>query len=430
MLRATIGTRSLGKDAEARAWRWDFETSVVPPFLAHLLFMCMIANDLSEDLRDQGDFRHRLTTALGSGTNHGLERMRALWESLSGWLLTQTASPLHCRPLELPTIPTSGPFCIIGHPIRLAFPARKDQLVLARVLSKVAEPIDEIPVSEVFAIVGRYAFHFSLDFRDVFEDFRRAYLDHPNSALYNTAFWSAILDVASNSPRREEEGTESAAVRVEAEDDDGRFTVTLTANNELETARFKTSKMPASRISAYEFVIESKPRGGPFAASSLLFDSASRHLLADVCPRPALKSATEGFLLFERSEDDGFEYTSRLPASGELIALMETRVAKPFRELLKSSGTAAEISASVYPGWSEARGVRAEELLNVDFSSTLSTISCLRKTIAPPRLRFLGGIKTGSGYLLSRAFMPSVEIADATSVSAINEQARKFRSCH
>jgi|ERR1035437_40846 hypothetical protein len=78
MLRTTIRGRSLGKDADGRASNWDSSKPTAPPFLAHLLFTCMIANDLSEELQDLGNYRLRLTRALGSGTNHGLERLKIL----------------------------------------------------------------------------------------------------------------------------------------------------------------------------------------------------------------------------------------------------------------------------------------------------------------------------------------------------------------
>jgi hypothetical protein len=418
----TIGARSLGRDAEARGSRWDPESLAVPPFLAHLLLTCMIANDISDDLRKVGDFRQRLTKALGRGVHHGLERIKPLWLLLSGWLLKHTGPPRSGRPLQLPNVPSSGRFCIIGYSLWLAFPTRKDQITLAEILcnGRITR-VEEVPITEILGIVGRNLSRFSSGFKDVFDDFRRAYGHTPLSALYNTSFWSVLTDSVFKIQSKDHLPEASIRVRLEAEEEDGRFWLNLTTDHEMKAARFQTIPIPATRTSPYTHLITINTEQGAKPASTCVLDPALRPVVIDVSPPAVLNSAGEGFLLFERSEDGPFEYTSHLPASGELIALIGERIAAPLRECFKAFDLRSDISSSIYAGWSEVRDLRAEKLLELDLSTwpTLSVISSLRRIIPAPRIRLIGGVRIENGYLLAEAFMPVAEIADATAVVAL-----------
>src|ERR1700730_10981634 len=53
--RRAIAHRSLGYDAESRARHWSVSAEEVPPFLSHLLLTCMVANDLADELKSEGD---------------------------------------------------------------------------------------------------------------------------------------------------------------------------------------------------------------------------------------------------------------------------------------------------------------------------------------------------------------------------------------
>jgi hypothetical protein len=423
-LQKTIGGRSLGLDAENRFFSWNRSGSDAPTFLSHLLFTCMIANDLSSELQAVGDFRRRLTKVLGGGTNHGLERMKPLWEVLSNWLLKRSRPPLSCRPLQLPYVPTSGRFCIIGHPLRLAFPSRRDQNVLTQILTNRRKPSSEPTVTEVLKLVGGQLARLSSDFGEVFEEFRRAYRDEPLSTLYNTPFWSTVLEIAAKGHHAEDESGVKG-IRLEVEDEDGQFVLNLTADRDIRNEHFTTVEIPAGRISQYNRLLIPKPALGKDPLGSYVVEPAKHRFLAGCSPRSVIRAASEGFLLFERSEDGPFEFAPTLPAAGELVVLALKKLSDSFVRCLRGSSAP---SSSPYSGWVEMRGLRAERLLKLDLSSQpdLALISCLRKVIPPPRIRVIGGVKTDSGYLLSKAFMPSVEIAAATAVTATTQRGFEF----
>jgi hypothetical protein len=122
ILRKTLAHRSLGSDAQRRAEQWKATDNVVPPFIAHLLFTCMVVGDIAEQLESVGDFRRRLTVLLGWGTGHGLDRLPSLWQLLSDWLKLQYESQRPVRRLVLPLPPAH--LAIIGYPYCLAIRPR------------------------------------------------------------------------------------------------------------------------------------------------------------------------------------------------------------------------------------------------------------------------------------------------------------------
>jgi hypothetical protein len=129
--RGSLGRRSLGADAQRRATQWDLSEDLVPPFVVHLLFTCMVVGDVEEALAPVGDFRRRLTVLLGWGTGHGLDRLPCLWQVLSDWLKAQYESKRPLRRLVLPSPPAH--LSIIGYPYCLAFPTRRDQERLRKI---------------------------------------------------------------------------------------------------------------------------------------------------------------------------------------------------------------------------------------------------------------------------------------------------------
>jgi hypothetical protein len=73
VLRKSLRLRSLGSDAQRRAAPWDSSADLLPPFVVHLLFTCMVVGDAAE----HAGIRWRLPQALespsglGNGTRFG-----------------------------------------------------------------------------------------------------------------------------------------------------------------------------------------------------------------------------------------------------------------------------------------------------------------------------------------------------------------------
>jgi len=192
MLRSSLGGSSLGWDAEHRARSWSAKGESVPPFLCHLLFTCMVANDLAEEVQHTGNFRTRLALLLREGTNHGLERLRPLWELFAEWLELHQKEAPGFRTLVLPHIPNFGHLSIIGYSLRLSFPSRHDQLILSSVMTEMQLLGREPSVTDVLSIVTDHSTKFSAQFRQMFEEFVDAAKTLPRSVVFNTTFWLAV----------------------------------------------------------------------------------------------------------------------------------------------------------------------------------------------------------------------------------------------
>lgn len=411
-----IGTRSLAADAWHRSTRWNFSLDTVPPFLSHLLLTCMVANDLSEELQWTADLRVRLSQMLGTQTQPLPRRMRSLWEDFAAWSVRQNIAGAGCRQLRLPHIPDTGYHSIIGYSIRLAVPSRRDQAVLATLLRRNGlagrEPEIKAVVSLVNANIGR----FSNDFQGVFEDFVAVFKSKRFALLAQTAFWSAVRSVALSG--LEKRGTEKAdlRIRLELEDDDGRFWLTLTSDTAVSSEYARALELPIPRRSPYRFFLTDK-------TGSTLIDVLFSSKKADNDTEKALatirSAISDGFLLFEETDDYVFILSATFPSSGRLRALVSDSLNRSFKLVLESIGITFDTRNSAFPGWSEWRGLTAEGLRRADFSrfASLQAVRALRLTVPPPEIKMRGGIRHGSSFIAMRAVLPAVEVSDADQVS-------------
>ncbi len=286
VLREAIDRRTLGLDAERRAIRWHCEDSALPPFLSHLIFTCMAANDVANDLKAVGDFRQRLSLMLRK-ESHGLERLLPLWEQLSEWLAIRNDAGGNCRPLRLPDIPVSGYHSIIGHSIRLAIPSRRDQerlSVLVRNLDLIGTEPD---VNAVIRIIENNSGRFSSQFQDLFREFVSDLKSLPASALFHTSFWLAVRESISAQAVKRPDKPKDATGRLELEDDDGKFWLTLVADREIHSGGLQTIPLPAVRTSIYAFAV-ADTNGRSIVAQILSPKSSDNHSAALLAPFRAL----------------------------------------------------------------------------------------------------------------------------------------------
>ena len=195
-VRKAIAHRSLGHDAESRAEHWSVRADEVPPFLSHLLLTCMVANDLADELKSEGDFRKKADTILKAGVHHGLPRLRPLWELLAEWLSDRHDQDSHVATLRLPPIPISGHHSIIGYPLRLSVPTRRDQNLLAGLLAKNNLAGDEPAVLEVVTLFQTKSTKFSPLFRDLYREFVDGMKKLSRTTLAQMTFWVAVREIA------------------------------------------------------------------------------------------------------------------------------------------------------------------------------------------------------------------------------------------
>jgi hypothetical protein len=415
-IKRALGNRSLAADAWHRSTRWNSGLDTIPPFLSHLLLTCMVANDLSEELQWTADLRVRLSHILGTQTQPLPRRLRSLWEEFAAWSVRQNIAGSGCRQLRLPHIPDAGYHSIIGYSIRLAVPSRRDQTTLATLLRRDGLDGKEPEINAVLSLINANIGRFSGDFQGVFEDFVASFKSKRFALLAQTAFWTAVRAVALAGLQKTAAGRSGVRVRLELEDDDGSFWLTLTSDGELHTGYARSLALPTPRQSPHRFLL-TDPSGGTLTDvlfCSTMTDKETENALA------AIRSAiTEGLLLFEEADDYVFVLSSTFPSIGRLRALVSDRLRTSFKLALNSTDTLPEVRKSGFPGWSEWRGLTAEGLRAADIARfpSLQAVRVLRLTIPPPEIKLRGGVRHGSSFIAMSGILPVVEVPDAEQVS-------------
>ena len=415
--RKAIAHRSLGHDADSRARHWSVRTEEVPPFLSHLLLTCMVANDLADELKSEGDFRKRLTTILKGGVHHGLERLRPLWEGLSAWLSDRHNQDSHVATLKLPPIPISGHHSIIGYPLRLSVPTRRDQSLLADLLVKNNLAGSEPPVLEIITLIQTRSTKFSPLFGDLYHEFVDGMKKLSRTALAQTTFWVTVRDIALSTSAPE--GVEHPALktRVEMEDEDGHFWLYVTCNREWQLKGYECVALPAVRTSPYGYALRSESGAASPADQAFLNDHIGSKI--ETLLTPLIVGVADGVVLFVEDEDNVNTLTPNIPSSGRLCAIVSDRVSPQLEVAFSKYRLQVEITKSRYSGWSEWRNFSAEELQQIDFSKldVLSSIRSLKRTLPLPQIHLRGGIRAGDGYVSIAGSLPSIEIQDADRVA-------------
>lgn len=188
-VRPEYGARpqTIGGHARDLARGWSSQSGETPPFLPHLILTCLAATDLEGE---NNNFRHHLNQMLViDGANHGLEFISDLWRDFFRWLERQRAAG---RNLRLVCEPDIGGLTQIGYPVRLAFPTRRDQRLLVRLLADRDLLGAEPPIDAVRELVVANLRHFTSEFCKAFNEFdvqlRRG------ETLMRSAFWTAIRE--------------------------------------------------------------------------------------------------------------------------------------------------------------------------------------------------------------------------------------------
>jgi hypothetical protein len=164
-----------------------------PPFFVYLVLTCLAASATGEEVRAEGEFRERLRILLNHppGTSYPLEDLPKLWEAFAAWVHRRRESGAPLRELILPD---PGWMNRIGYSLRLAFPARRDQLKLIELLAPHALGATP-PIPLVIDLVERRLGSFTDSFQEAFTTFRRAHV-RSDPRLDVLPFWSAVRDAA------------------------------------------------------------------------------------------------------------------------------------------------------------------------------------------------------------------------------------------
>lgn len=410
----------LGRDAKEAGRTWNETQAADPPFVAHLLLTCLLASDISDERAAEGNFRRRLDLLfVRHRSNHALEELPSLWRRFAIWLGEPGQRARGARELILPDV---GHYRIIGIPLRLSFPPRRDELLLVDSMAQSGLLGVEPPVRAVLALIEAISSSFGERFRREFEEFRRLF-DRRSPAVQHSPFWSAVRGAALAGSRRERASTGNVTLVMEPDPEDGghfQLTLLLDAN--------AAAKLPLDAVT----VPLQEPIGDyAFAMAFRALDEAESPDDADrvLLPRAQARGRAwgalsttigEGVLLFAPDEDGLAVLAPRRPAAGSVDVLVRDELAVHLTGALRSAGDPPRHLESRYPRWREIRAVNAGDLASADFGSIppLATIRCLQETLAPRVIHLSGGVRLdGGAWLGTPGFLPAVAAPDALALT-------------
>jgi hypothetical protein len=319
---------------------------------------------------------------------------------------------------------------IIGYSILLSVPSRRDKIHLNSLFSDHGLCLREPTISEVLGVCQRNLHRFSGSFVKLFIEFVADQERLSTTALSMTAFWQCVRDAAftacANIPSK------TPRYRVELDDDDGRFWLFMTTDQEAEGTRIMTTPLPISRTSRFRFGVIDPSSSASDGILDTVFSNQEGIPGIEPILLPARLAAEGGLLLFAEDEDGAFSLVSANPASGRLQLLVHERLISMFLEALGRGKAIVSVRHSNYSGWNECRGVTAEGLAGVEWDSLsgFASLPCLRRTLPPPHIYVRSGVRAGDSYLSVAGLLPSFEAPGADRMVLDKADGTKATLCY
>lgn len=413
-----VSPREINRRALSAGWlkKGEWVDSIPPPFVVYLVFTCLVASAIGEEIRDEGEFRERLRILLDhpSGTSYPLEDLPKLWEAFARWLNRSREAGSPVRQLVLPD---PGRMNRIGYSVRLAFPGRRDQLKLAKLLA----PYDlgsNPPVPIVLRLVESRLGSFSESFRQAFTKFRSAFV-RSDSRLNEYPFWSAVREAATTpvsdgAPRRS-----TFQLLIESTDE-WRDELLLMTDIKPEQNLKGVHYVPVEiGLGKYDHVVAVEGKNDQV-------DHAVRLLLHRVLDRvvPDIRSSSvhvvveQGVLLFYRDDSGVRALTSSRPDDeDEVWAIIREDLKDSFLAIFPTDQRPA-VHQSPYSEWVATSAFDGALLRRFDHTrpGPLHGVRCLQPTAIEVHLSLAGGVPLKGAYLGLPLCYPTVRVRDADSV--------------
>ena len=384
--------------------------STIPPFFVDLAFSCFVASPTDEEIRNDGDFRRRLARLMGHNqttARYPLEGLADLWRAFSKWLdgIRSVGEPY--RRLELPPLDSNR--VRIGYSINLAFPSRKDQIVLTQVLSKGGFE-GEPPIPTVFALVGKEIRLFGPSFEKAYREFRDAFKNKEKD-LERFPFWGAVREaVASVRDEEIDETGENQALKLVLEPS-GIVLLLSTVPRDVISNKlaFVGADTPYGEFGSVLCVGDTVTEGSYQETVQELLRGRYRKVLSGRGWKAIDVAIEQGLLLFKKSESLSWELVFTRQEEGDFQALVKDSRAFAFLEAFPQDRRPHD-EPSQYQGWTKLEHFPGELLGSLTYAedSLLAEIRCLQPIASGPRLFLVGGCPVDGGYLGIPACLPLV----------------------
>jgi hypothetical protein len=380
---------------------WSPQSPDPPHFFAMLWFTCLVAYGYPNS---EGSFAERFHGLLSKTDNFRHRNggsLPDLWHDLASWSRRRRDAGDAIRELE---VPPPGHRKVIGYSYYLAFPNRADRTALAKLLWEAGLVGFEPPVQPVLSALlrARNLRVFSTEFCEDLKDFGDRYAtgDDPR----DSAFWRAIRQEAltpSTDPSSPSGERAPRSWLLFMEDEQGlRPLIGCNSDSALpqgfEVHRFEDPNKWNAYVTGAE--------GDLDAAWEEAFS------FGRLLPIGARKLIAQGLLVLRETRSAEYEVVHGSDLHGCQRALVRSPLLSAF---LNAFG--GRISQpSIVDGWHE---VEACQLRQVDdLPAGLDGVTQLLRTMNPPTLALVGGIRTDGAYLFNSKCFPKIRAPGVQSV--------------
>lgn len=374
---------------------WTPDTEEPPYFFAMLWFTCLIAYGYPDG---EGGFYERIWRLIGN-TDY-LGNLPGLWREVATWTRHRQAVGDGIRRLSLP--PTDDFRTRIGESHFLAFPHKQDRRQLARVLVEGDLVGFEPPILPVVSRLQSERQRFSRLFCEDLENFIARFV-HGGRDPRKSAFWRAVRQEAlqpSYVAGSRHSGRLATSI-LGVFDDDGFLPFLGCSQGWVPPPGYRVQSLDNS-IGNFEYYAVAD-EGGVEAVFQMIFESLG---LLGPGPRALIN---QGVLVFQEDQSEEFFLVSGHDISGADLALVRNDLLRPFLDTFGGSAEPSRVS-----GWSEVSRCTVRQL--DEPLPGLELVVQLQRTISPPTLRLIGGIRVPGGYLGIEGFLPRIKAPDATLV--------------
>lgn len=373
---------------------WCVESDSPPHFFGMLWFTCLVAYGYPEST---GGFSDRLRNLTGK-SNH-IDCLPELWQAMQAWTKQKRGRGGNTRELVLP--PEDDFRTTIGFSHFLAFPHALDRRTLATVLIDAELVGYEPPVRPVLKALQQNRGRFSSIFREDLDNFVSKFIEGQLD-VRESAFWRAVrqeaLEPSAAGRRRRLNRTTILAFF----DDDGLLPILGCAEDW--SVPPGVEKLPLDHpVGGFEHYARQHGAGLEGVIESML---RSQTMLGPG-PRALVR---QGVLVFQEDHSQEYFLVSGHEINGADVAVVRDDLVEPFSDAF--GGT---VQPFRMPGWSEITGCVVRPL--DELPTGLEHVLQLERTMTPPNLRLVGGIKVAGGYMGFSNFLPRVRAPEATSVS-------------
>ena len=387
----------LGRKLES-AVPWTPESPRPPYFFAMLWFTCLIAYGYPNA---NGGFYDRLSDLIGN--TDSLQGLPKLWLEVWEWTYRRQEAGESIRILSLP--PPDDFRTVIGESHFLAFPHKHDRRQIARLLVEAHLVGFEPPITPVISRLQAERGRFSKLFQEDLDNFVSRFVDGGRDPR-DSPFWRAVRQEALEPSYSDSSGhPRSGATSILGVFDDEGFLPLLGCAKTWSPPPGYCVQPLDSPISNFEYYALAED-GGFEAVQQVMFESIG---LLGPGPRALMN---QGVLVFQEDQSNEFYLVSGPDVRGADFALVRDNLLDPFTEVFGGAPEPSRID-----GWSEVAGCAVKPL--DEPQGALKSVVQLHRTMSPPTLRFVGGIRAPGGYLGLEGFLPRLRAPEAIELSVV-----------